>query len=101
MLWGTDALAAAGDFNGVPCSSKLTNCYANIFLSKLETEKNLNGPFHDKIASWQRFVDDVFILWMGTEDELTMFEEFINNIHPLLKSNIGVLLGHEGGKNRQ
>lgn len=44
-----------------------------------------SGPFSDKIIVWLRFVDNVFVIWMGTEDKLTCFEESINQIHPLLK----------------
>ena len=38
-----------------------------------------NCPFY------RRFIDDIFLLWNGTLDELTTFLEEINRLHPTIK----------------
>ena len=42
------------------------------------------NPFHPKIKQWYRLRDDIFCIWYGSEDLLD-FDEWLNNLHPLLK----------------
>ena len=32
-------------------------------------------------GNWKRFLDDCFIIWVNSEEELTEFHEIINNSH--------------------
>ena len=34
---------------------------------------------------WRRFVDDIFFIWKGSEEELKEFIEHCNNFHPTIK----------------
>ena len=43
------------------------------------------NPSYDKILDWSRFRDDIFCIWTGTEEELLVFNNWINNLHPRLK----------------
>ena len=31
---------------------------------------------------WWRYLDDIFMIWTGNEDELREFIEYLNNLHP-------------------
>ena len=43
------------------------------------------NPSYDKILDWSRFRDDIFCIWTGTKEELLVFNNWINNLHPRLK----------------
>ena len=34
---------------------------------------------------WRRFVDDIFFIWKGSEEELKEFMEHSNQFHPTIK----------------
>ena len=34
---------------------------------------------------YERFMDDIFILWNGTREQLKEFSEQINTLHPTIK----------------
>ena len=34
---------------------------------------------------WWRYLDDIFMIWTGNEDELREFIEYLNNLHPTIK----------------
>ena len=43
-------------------------CLRNLFMGRLETKLiNLASEF---IHTWKRFIDDIFIIWTGTNDDL-------------------------------
>ena len=37
---------------------------------------------------WKRYIDDIFMLWTGTEKDLLDFVEHLNKSHPLLKFKV-------------
>ena len=43
------------------------------------------SPFPIDIDLWRRFLDDIIMLWMGTEDDLDKFIDFCNRFHPTIK----------------
>ena len=34
---------------------------------------------------WWRYLDDIFMIWTGNEDELREFIEYLNNLHRTIK----------------
>jgi len=58
----------------------MTPAYANLFMGNLEPILQKLG--HNHIKLWKRFIDDIFIVWTGSKEELTEFMEKINKIHP-------------------
>ena len=34
---------------------------------------------------WRRFIDDIWFLWRGSEEELIQFVEYLNSYHPTIK----------------
>ena len=70
--------------------------YATIFMGKIdqllrELAKNVTENTEDPIRLYKRFLDDIFIVWKGSINELQVFLEEINKIHPtpaILKVNM-------------
>ena len=52
---------------------------ANLFLAKFETDALLRAPFQPYI--WWRFIDDIFMIWTHSLDDLQTFTTYLNNIH--------------------
>ena len=47
-----------------------------------------NSPRKIDADCWKRFIDDILILWMGTQEELDTFTTFINSLHHLVKFTV-------------
>ena len=60
--------------------TKMAPAYANIFMGQIEPKLIALAPTN--IAMWKRFIDDIFIIWMGNESDL---KKFINRAHPTIK----------------
>lgn len=63
--------------------TKMAPSYANIFMGKLE--KELLQSSIEKPLSWYRFIDDVDMKWIHTDEGLQNFITRANNIHPSIK----------------
>ena len=79
-------------FNGLHYLQKIgcamgTICaptYANIFMG--EFEKKFIYPCIKSFCNFYcRFIDDIFLLWNGTEEELLSFISKLNKCHPTIK----------------
>ena len=67
--------------------------YATLVIGYLE-EELLYSKILDKygndfkeyfIKNWKRFLDDIFIIWPKSKDELNNFNKLLNNLHTDLK----------------
>ena len=109
-----------GEFNkqnflqlwGTSMGSKCSTSYADIFMDNLETKflDSLHSKMRDKIMFYGRFLDDVFLIWRGTEEELGQFMHSLNDFHPTIKFKkegdfkqrqttfLDVTVGIQGGK---
>ncbi len=48
--------------------------YANLFMGKFEQDHVYNNnPFQSNIKVWMRYIDDCFMIWSGSEQELDLF----------------------------
>ena len=63
--------------------TKMAPSYANTFMGRIE--KQLQEIGRDNIFLWKRFIDDIFLVWLGTEDELKRYLTTINTIHATIK----------------
>ena len=72
---------------GTSMGTRVAPTYANLFMGKLEKEILLNCPQHLKqyIHTWKRFIDDILIIWTGTEETFAEFFSFLNSYHPTIK----------------
>ena len=57
--------------------------YANLILAKFETDTLSRAPFQPFI--WGRYIDDIFMMWTRSVQDLNTFTSFLNDIHPTIK----------------
>ena len=65
---------------GTICAS----IYANIFMANFEL-KYIYLYIKDKTKMFLRFLDDLFLIWTGSEQELLDFMNDLNKKHPSIK----------------
>ena len=69
---------------GVAMGTRVAPTFACLFMGWLEV-KMLSDWRGLAPYLWRRFIDDIFFLWRGSEEELLEFVEFLNNFHPTIK----------------
>jgi hypothetical protein len=65
---------------GTPCAPN----YANLFMADLETKLLANAPGPIPFI-WLRYIDDIFIIWTHSREELDAFLDYINHAHDSIK----------------
>ena len=70
--------------SGVAMGTKCAVIYANLFLSNFE-ETHIYQLLNNKCTFYKRFIDDIFLLWTSTLEELNQFIEQLNQLHPTIK----------------
>ena len=70
--------------NGCSMGTKCAPPYACLFMGKFENQYIL-PRIQQKISMYVRYIDDIFLIWKGSEQELKEFLEVINTIHPSIK----------------
>ena len=67
--------------------TRVAPTYANLFMGKPEKlllencPENLKGFLH----TWKRFIDDILVMWTGSDAEFLEFFNFLNSFHPTIK----------------
>lgn len=64
--------------------------YSNLFMGAWEETfvySDLN-IYLDKIIWWGRYIDDIILLWSGSETELLQFHSYLNNTNRNLKLSL-------------
>ena len=69
---------------GSSMGSKSSCRYADIFMDDFET-KHIYPRISGKHLAYYRFVDDIFLIWNGTKEDLISFFKEINTIHDSIK----------------
>jgi hypothetical protein len=69
---------------GCSMGSKCSCSYANIFMGKFESDY-IYPTINDKSLCYFRFVDDIFMIWIGTKEDLLIFFEQLNSKHDSIK----------------
>ena len=62
--------------------SKCSPSYANLFMGNFE-DKFIYPKIENKSACYHCFIDDIFMVWTRTEEELLSFFEDITNTNQL------------------
>ena len=70
--------------NGCSMGTKCAPPYACLFMGKFENEHILPRIRH-MITMYVRYIDDIFLIWKGSESELKEFLAIINTVHPSIK----------------
>ena len=68
---------------GTAMGTKMAPAYANLFMGDIENTLIPMG--HSMIIMWKRFIDDIFLVWTGTEDELNTHVKEIKQVHRTIK----------------
>ena len=58
--------------------------YATLFMGKFE-ETYILPRIREAILLYYRFIDDIFIIWTRTEEELNRMINELNSLHPTIK----------------
>ena len=66
---------------GCAMGTKCAPSYANIFMGQFEAEK-IYEKIKDRSLRYLRYIDDIFMIWIGTDDQLKAFANEINQVHP-------------------
>ncbi|KAJ1186984.1 hypothetical protein NDU88_003763 [Pleurodeles waltl] len=61
---------------GAACAPSVANLYVGAFEDKFIY--NEMAPFYENVQAWSRFIDDVFFIWKGSEDQLLEFYSWLN-----------------------
>ena len=65
--------------------TRMAPSYANLFLAKFETDALSSAPFQPFI--WWRYIEDIFVIWTRSVQDLNTFTSFLNDIHPTINSH--------------
>ena len=68
---------------GIAICTKIAPAYVNLFIDRLERQLILDA--HIKPYLWLRYIDDIFMVWTGSEEELSEFLNYINKAHATIK----------------
>ena len=67
--------------------TKATPPYANLFMGR--HEETIGEGFIWAISFWKRFIDGIFLIFLGTTIQLQSMKDFMNNLHPMIKFTFG------------
>lgn len=70
---------------GTAMGTRVAPNYANIFMGHFEKQFVYDTNWMALIRCWKRYIDDVFVIWTGSENQLHKFFEYINNVHTTIK----------------
>ncbi|CAJ0938138.1 unnamed protein product [Ranitomeya imitator] len=70
---------------GTAMGANMAPAYANIVMSVLEEDLVYVSHHFCYVAAWWRYIDDVFLIWTGTEDMLREFHDYLNGIDETIK----------------
>ena len=57
--------------------------HANLFMG--HHEETIREAFIWAIFFWKRFIDDIFLIFLGTTNQLQSLQDFMNHLHPKIK----------------
>ena len=71
--------------HGTAMGTPMAPSVANLFMASLEEDMLQNSPVPVNKDLYKRFIDDIFLLWTGSDEDLDTFLDYINTIHPTIK----------------
>jgi len=76
--------------SGTAMGTPMAPTVANVFMGWHESNLLSKSPVPVDASCWKRYIDDVFLLWTNTREELDDFVSFINSVHPSIKFTVTV-----------
>ena len=68
--------------------TKTAVSFANIYMANLEKKFLTQSPV--KPLHYKRFIDDIGSIFLCTREEMSVFEDFINDFHPTIKFTLNI-----------
>ena len=68
---------------GTAMGTKATPPYANLFMGR--HEETIQEAYIWAISFWKRFIDDIFLIFLSTTEQLQSMKDFMKNLHPTIK----------------
>ena len=69
--------------SGTVMDTKLAPSYANLFMTKFWEKYVYTYPLQPKL--WNRFTDDIFLIWSHGMESLLEFTDHLSKVHPTIK----------------
>ena len=69
--------------HGRAMGTRMASSCANLFLAEFETDALSRAPYQPH--TWWGYIDDIFVIWTHSVDDLQTFTTYLNNIHPTIK----------------
>ena len=72
---------------GTSMGTRVAPTYANLFMGKLEKQMLENCPDQLKkfLYTWKRYIDDILVIWTGSDEEFKEIFSFLNSFHSTIK----------------
>ncbi|XP_073435684.1 uncharacterized protein [Dendrobates tinctorius] len=70
---------------GTAMGANMAPSYANLMMAALEQKFVYVLPHFPKVGGWWRYIDDIFLTWTGSREELQEFFDFLNSINETIK----------------
>lgn len=65
---------------GTTMGSNMAPSYANTFMAALKENSIYPSNFFQHVITWWHFIDDIFVIWTGSQGDLEDFFTFLNQI---------------------
>ncbi|CAJ0948237.1 unnamed protein product [Ranitomeya imitator] len=82
FLFGDDFFLQLG---GTAMGSNVAPTYANIYMAVQEDRFVYKSILWRHVRAWWRYIDDIFLLWEGSSEELNNIQTDLNQIYPELQ----------------
>ena len=69
--------------HGTAMGTRMAPTYGNLFMGKIEKQALNRATMKPYV--WWRYLDDIFMIWTGNEDELKEFIDYLNNLSPTIR----------------
>ena len=70
---------------GTSMRSRCSKNYSNIYMAKWEQKFVYETAFWRYIRCWLRYIDDIFMIWVGSRQKLNEFLKYLNSVHQSIK----------------
>ena len=68
---------------GTAMGTKAAQPYAKLFMGR--RKETIRKAFIWAIPFWKRFIDDIFLIYIGTTKQFQSMKNFMNSLHPTIK----------------
>ena len=70
---------------GTSMEARCSPNYSNIYMAKWEEKVVYETAFWRYIRCWLRYIDDIFMIWVGSKQKLNEFLKYLNSVHQSIK----------------